>query len=78
MPIYGRRHEPGQLQFITTSTYRRSKLFEADCFRWAFVHVLRQIRQETAFLLMGWVLMPWSSFRFYDLNLSFLAMDRQI
>lgn len=25
MPIYGRHFEPGQLQFITTSTYRRSR-----------------------------------------------------
>lgn len=27
MPIYGRHFERGQLQFITTSTYRRSRLF---------------------------------------------------
>jgi hypothetical protein len=27
MPIYGRYFEPGQVQFITTSAYRRSRLF---------------------------------------------------
>ena len=58
MPIYGRHFERGQLQFITTSTYRRSRLFTCQRFRWIFVDVLRQLRQETGFLLNGWVLMP--------------------
>jgi len=58
MPIYGRHFEPGQLQFITTSTYRRSRLFTCQRFCWIFVETLRQLRQETGFLLIGWVLMP--------------------
>ena len=58
MPIYGRHYEPGQLQFITTSNYRRTQLFHSQRFRWAFVEVLRQLRQETDSLLIGWVLMP--------------------
>ncbi len=58
MPIYGRHFEPGQLQFITTSTYRRSRLFTCQRFCWTFVETLRQLRQETKFLLIGWVLMP--------------------
>ena len=58
MPIYGRHFEPGQLQFITTSTYRRSRLFTCQRFCWTFVETLRQLRQETGFLLIGWVLMP--------------------
>ncbi len=58
MPVYGRHFEPGQLQFITTSTYRRMKLFQSDRFRCDFVEVLMQLRQETGFLLVGWVLMP--------------------
>jgi len=58
MPIYGRPYEPGQPQFITTGTYRRAKLFELDLFRWYFVQVRRQLRQETGSLLIGWVLMP--------------------
>jgi REP element-mobilizing transposase RayT len=58
MPIYGRHFEPGQLQFITTSTYRRSRLFTCQRFCWTFVETLRQLRDETGFLLIGWVLMP--------------------
>lgn len=58
MPIYGRHFEPGQLQFITTSAYRRAPLFESEVFRWFFVQILRQLRAETGFLLVGWVLMP--------------------
>src|SRR5579872_6203802 len=58
MPIYGRHFERGQLQFITTSTYRRTRLFTCQRFRWTFVKALLQLRQETGFLLNGWVLMP--------------------
>ena len=58
MPLYGRHFEPGQLQFITTSTYRRSRLFTCQRFGWTFVEALRQLRDETGFLLIGWVLMP--------------------
>ena len=53
MPIYGRHFEPGQLQFITTSTYRRSRLFTCQRFCWIFVETLRQVRQGTGFLLIG-------------------------
>ena len=49
---------PGQLQFITSSVYRRRKLFESPRLRGVFVDTLRQLRQETGFLLIGWVLMP--------------------
>lgn len=48
MPVYGRHFEPGQLQFITTSTYRRTRLFERDRFCHDFVDVLRQLRPEMA------------------------------
>jgi hypothetical protein len=58
MPIYRRHFEPGQLQFITTSTYRRNRLFTCQRFCWIFVETLRQLRQETGFLVIGWVLMP--------------------
>jgi len=58
MPIYRRHFQPGQLQFITTSTYRRTRLFEDNPFRWSFVDVLRQVRLDFDFLLIGWVLMP--------------------
>ena len=58
MPIYGRHFEPGQLQLVTTSTFRRARLFTCQRFCWTFVETLRQLRQETGFLLIGWVLMP--------------------
>lgn len=58
MPLYYRHFERRQLQFITTSTYRRSRLFDSQRFRWTFVSVLRELRRETRFLLIGWVLMP--------------------
>jgi len=58
MPAHRRHFHPGQLQFITTSTYRRAKLFESDRFRRDFVEVLQQLRQEMGFRLIGWVLMP--------------------
>ena len=58
VPIYGRHFEPGQLQFVTTSTYRRSRLFTCQRFCWIFVQTLRQLRQEMGFLLIGGVFMP--------------------
>ena len=58
MPFYNRVYSPGQLQFITTSTYRRTPLFLSDRFRRCFVQRLEEVRQELHFLLIGWVLMP--------------------
>ena len=56
MPTSKRHFAPGPLQFLTSSTYRRAKLFESDRFRWSFVEVLRQLRIEMGFLLIGGVL----------------------
>ena len=50
------RFAPGQLQFITSSVYRRRKLFDSHRVRCEFVETLRRLRQETGFLLIGWVL----------------------
>ncbi len=58
MPFYKRQYNPGQLQFITASTYRRAPLFLSERFRRAFVGTLAQLRAENKFLLIGWVLMP--------------------
>ena len=58
MPAYKRHFAPGQLQFLTSSTYRRVKLLESDRFRWSFVEILGQLRIEMGFLLIGGVLMP--------------------
>ena len=53
--IYARDFERGQSQFVTTGTYRRSWLFTCQRFCWTFVETLRQLRQETGSLLLGWV-----------------------
>ncbi len=58
MPLYHRVYCPGQLQFITTSAYRRTPLFPSERFRRCFVQRLEEVRQELHFLLVGWVLMP--------------------
>jgi len=58
MAVSRRYFAPGQLQFITSSVYRRRKLFDSPRLRGVFVEVLRQLRVETGFLLIGWVLMP--------------------
>ena len=57
-PVSRRYFAPGQLQFITSSVYRRRRLFDSLRLRGLFVEVLRQWRQVTGFLLIGWVLMP--------------------
>jgi hypothetical protein len=46
MSLYPRYFEPGRLQFLTTSTYRRHPLFACDRFRRYFAEVLRELRPE--------------------------------
>jgi hypothetical protein len=55
MPIYGRHFEPGQLQFITTSTYRRVPVFAIPGSPQLFLEALRAARSKFGFLLVGWV-----------------------
>jgi hypothetical protein len=49
MPTSKRHFAPGQLQFFTSSTFRRAALFESDRFRWSFVEVLGQLRIEMGY-----------------------------
>jgi REP-associated tyrosine transposase len=58
MPLYHRVYTPGQVQFITASTYCRAPLFRSERFCRAFVQRLEEVRQEWRFRLAGWVLMP--------------------
>ena len=58
MPFYHRVYSPGELQFITASTYRRTPLFLSNRFQRCFIERLEEVRQELHFLLIGWVLMP--------------------
>jgi len=43
VPLYHRVYSPGQLQFITTSTYRRTPLFLSERFRRCFVQRLEEV-----------------------------------
>jgi hypothetical protein len=57
MPVYHRVCATGELQFLTSSTYRRVPVFLSDRFRGCFVDRLEEVRRELNFLLVGWVLM---------------------
>ena len=46
MPIYHRSYSPGELQFITSSTYRRAQVFRSPRFCQCFVQRLEEVRQE--------------------------------
>ena len=48
----------GHLHFITFSCYRRLALLGSAQFRNLFVEVLRQVREEYFFKLIGYVVMP--------------------
>ena len=58
MPLYHHHFEPGQLQFITSSTYRRVPVFSCSSFCPLFVEALRAARSKFGFRLVGCVLMP--------------------
>ncbi|HEY6270519.1 MAG TPA: transposase [Terriglobales bacterium] len=53
-----RFYDQNHLHFITTSTYHRARLFDAELFRNLFVHALGQARDSLAFRLIGYVVMP--------------------
>jgi len=58
MPVYHRVYEAGHLQFITTSTYRRVRIFSSQAYCQLFAETLRDVRAKFPFRLVGWVLMP--------------------
>lgn len=58
MPLYHRFYEPGHLQFITTSTYRRVLIVTNFDFAPLFVQSLQAARAKFRFRLVGWVLIP--------------------
>ena len=51
---YGLNH----LHYLTTSTYRRARLFDSGRFKRNFIAVLGALRAERGFRLVGYVLMP--------------------
>ena len=52
--FYGRN----QLHYITTSTYRRARLFDSERFKRQFMTTCRDLREELLFRIIGHVLMP--------------------
>ena len=58
MPVYHQVYSPGELQFITASTYRRAPIFLSDRSRKCCTNRLEEVRQKFHCLLVGWVLMP--------------------
>ena len=51
---YGLNH----LHFLTSSTYRRVRLFDSDRLKQQFVVTLAELRRELGFQIVGYVLMP--------------------
>jgi REP element-mobilizing transposase RayT len=49
---------PNHLHYITTSTYRRARVFESERFKRRFVSTWTQLPGEHGFRIMGYVLMP--------------------
>jgi REP element-mobilizing transposase RayT len=44
--------------YLTTSTYRRARLFDSERFQRNFITVLGDRRAELGFRIVGYVLMP--------------------
>jgi REP element-mobilizing transposase RayT len=53
-----RYYGENDLHFLTTSTYRRSQVFNSERFKREFVVTLAELRAELGFRLLGYVLMP--------------------
>ena len=51
---YGGNH----LHYLTVSTYRRARLFDADRFRHHILRTLDQLRAKLGFKIIGYVVMP--------------------
>jgi putative transposase len=52
--FYGLNH----LHYLTSSTYRRARLFDSERFKRNFITVLGGLRAELGFRIVGYVLMP--------------------
>jgi putative transposase len=52
--FYGLNH----LHYLTTSTYRRARLFDSERFQRNFITVLGGLRAQLGFRMVGYVLMP--------------------
>ncbi len=57
---YRQRHfyDLNHLHYLTTSTYRRARLFDAERFKPNFITTLGNLRTELGFRIVGYGLMP--------------------
>ena len=53
-----RFYESNHLHFLTTSTYRRGRIFDSLRFKREFISTLGELRTELGFRLVGYALMP--------------------
>ena len=54
-----RRYYSGNhLHFVTTSTYRRARVFDSDRFKRHLIATLAELRGELGFRILGYVLVP--------------------
>ena len=53
-----RFYDLNHLHFVTTSTYRRARVFDSDRFQRKFITSLADLRVELSFRIIGYVLMP--------------------
>ena len=51
---YGLNH----VHFLTASTYRRARIFDCDRFKLHFIRTLGDLRADSGFRMIGYVLMP--------------------
>jgi len=59
LPVSALKHYYGlnHLHYVTTSTYRRARLFDSERFKRRFVSALDDLRRELDFRIVGYVLM---------------------
>lgn len=53
-----RYYDENHLHYLTTSTYRRARVFDSERFKRQFIATLRGLRTELGFRIVGYVLMP--------------------
>jgi REP element-mobilizing transposase RayT len=58
MPRQHHYYEGNHLHYLTTSTYRRARLFDSERFKTQFIRTFSELRTEMKFLIIGYVLMP--------------------
>jgi len=58
MPRLRHSYEQNCYHYLTASTYRRARVFDADRFKSHFVKTLDDLRTELGFRIFGYVLMP--------------------